>query len=52
MAHCTSHQALAAEEATALAALQQDFGRILQSEDAKESQRAQREDRLPVFHGQ
>ena len=48
----SSHQALAAEEATALAALQQEFGRILQSEDAKESQRAQREDRLPVFHGQ
>jgi enoyl-CoA hydratase len=48
----SSHQALAAEEATALAALQQDFGRILQSEDAKESQRAQREDRPPVYHGQ
>jgi enoyl-CoA hydratase/carnithine racemase len=48
----SSHQALAAEEATALAALQQDFGRILQSEDAKESQRAQREDRPPIFHGQ
>jgi enoyl-CoA hydratase/carnithine racemase len=48
----SSHQALAAEEATALAALQQEFGRILQSEDAKESQRAQREGRPPVFHGQ
>src|SRR5215469_12032331 len=32
----SSRQALAADEATALAALQAEFGRLLQSEDAKE----------------
>lgn len=47
----SSHQALAADEATALVAVQQEFGRILQSEDAKENQRAQREGRPPVFQG-
>jgi enoyl-CoA hydratase len=45
----SSHQALAAEEATALAALQVDFGRILQSEDAKEFRRSLQEKRSPVY---
>jgi enoyl-CoA hydratase len=45
----SSRQALAAEEATALAALQVDFGRILQSEDAKEFLRALQEKRSPVY---
>jgi enoyl-CoA hydratase/carnithine racemase len=45
----SSRQALAAEEATALAALQADFGRILQSEDAKEFLRALQEKRSPVY---
>jgi enoyl-CoA hydratase/carnithine racemase len=47
----SAHQALAAEEATALAAVQDEFGRILQSEDAKEAQRALRENRAPVYRG-
>jgi enoyl-CoA hydratase len=47
----SAHQALAAEEATALVAVQDEFGRILQSEDAKEAQRAQRENRAPVYRG-
>jgi enoyl-CoA hydratase len=47
----SSHQALAAEEATVLAAVQTEFGRILQSEDAKEGSRAAREGRAPVFKG-
>jgi enoyl-CoA hydratase/carnithine racemase len=47
----SAHQSLAAEEATALAAVQDEFGRILQSEDAKEAQRAQRENRAPVYRG-
>ncbi len=45
----SSRQALAAEETTALAALQADFGRILQSEDAKEFLRALQEKRSPVY---
>jgi enoyl-CoA hydratase len=45
----SSRQALAAEEATALAALQVDFGRILQSEDAKEFLRSLQEKRSPVY---
>jgi enoyl-CoA hydratase len=44
----SSHQAIAGEVA-ALAAAQEDFGRILQTEDAKEGLRAQKEDRAPVF---
>jgi len=47
----SAHQALAAEEASALAAVQDEFGRILQSEDAKEAQRALRENRAPVYRG-
>jgi enoyl-CoA hydratase/carnithine racemase len=47
----SSRQALAAGEATALAALQVDFGRILQSEDAKEFLRALQEGRSPVYRG-
>jgi enoyl-CoA hydratase/carnithine racemase len=47
----SSREALAAEEATALAALQQEFGHILQSEDAKEYQRALREGRKPAYRG-
>jgi enoyl-CoA hydratase/carnithine racemase len=47
----SSRQALAADEATALAALQPEFGRLLQSEDAKEFQRALQEGRAPVYCG-
>jgi enoyl-CoA hydratase len=47
----SSHQALAGEEATALAAVQPTFNRLLQSEDFKESQRALRDGRAPVFRG-
>ena len=47
----SARQALAADEATALAALQAEFGRLLQSEDAKEFQRALQEARLPVYRG-
>jgi enoyl-CoA hydratase/carnithine racemase len=47
----SSRQALAAEETTALAALQVDFGRILQSEDAKEFRSALQEKRSPVYRG-
>ena len=47
----SSRQALAADEATALAALQPEFGRLLQSEDAKEFQRALEEGRAPVYRG-
>ena len=47
----SSRQALAADEATALAALQTEFGRLLQSEDAKEFQRALQEGRAPVYRG-
>ena len=47
----SARQALAADEATALAALQAEFGRLLQSEDAKEFQRALEEGRAPVYRG-
>ena len=47
----SSRQALAADEATALAALQTEFGRLLQSQDAKEFQRALQEGRAPVYRG-
>jgi enoyl-CoA hydratase/carnithine racemase len=47
----SSRQALAVEEATALAALQPQFARLLQSEDAKEFQRALQEGRAPVYRG-
>jgi enoyl-CoA hydratase len=47
----SSHQALAAEETTALAAVQPTFGRLQQTEDFKEFQRALREGRTPVFRG-
>jgi len=47
----SARQALAADEATALAALQAEFGRLLQSEDAKEFQRALQEARSPVYRG-
>ena len=47
----SSRQALAAEETTALAAVQPTFSRLQQTEDFKESQRALREGRAPVFRG-
>jgi enoyl-CoA hydratase len=47
----SSHQALAGEETTALAAVQPIFTRLQQSEDFKEFQRALREGRAPVFRG-
>jgi enoyl-CoA hydratase len=47
----SSRQALAVDEATALAALQAEFGRLLQSQDAKEFQRALGEGRAPVYRG-
>jgi enoyl-CoA hydratase/carnithine racemase len=47
----SSRQALAVDEATALAALQGEFGRLLQSQDAKEFQRALQEGRTPVYRG-
>ena len=47
----SARQALAADETTALAALQADFPRILQTEDAKEFRRALQEGRAPVFRG-
>jgi enoyl-CoA hydratase len=47
----SSRQALAADEATALAALQAEFGRLLQSQDANEFRRAQQEGRAPVYRG-
>ena len=47
----SARQALAADEATALAALQAEFGRLLQSEDAKEFQRALQGGRSPVYRG-
>jgi hypothetical protein len=47
----SARQALAADEATALAALQAEFGRLLQSEDAKEFQRALQGGRSPAYRG-
>jgi enoyl-CoA hydratase len=47
----SSRQALAAEETTALAAVQPTFSRLQQTEDFKEFQRARREGRAPVFRG-
>jgi enoyl-CoA hydratase len=47
----SSHQALAAEETTALAAVQPTFTRLQQTEDFKEFQRALREGRSPNFRG-
>jgi enoyl-CoA hydratase len=47
----SSRQALAAEETTALAAVQPTFLRLLQTEDFKEVQRALQEGRAPVFRG-
>jgi len=47
----SSRQALAADETAALAALPAEFGRILQSEDAKEFQRALEAGRAPVYRG-
>jgi len=47
----SSRQALAAEETTALAAVQPTFSRLQQTEDFKEFQRALREGRAPVFRG-
>ena len=47
----SSRQALAADETTALAALQDEFGRLRQSEDAKEFQRALEAGRAPVYRG-
>jgi enoyl-CoA hydratase len=47
----SSRQALAADEATALAALPPQFARMLKSEDAKEFQRALEEGRAPAYRG-
>jgi enoyl-CoA hydratase/carnithine racemase len=47
----SSRQGLASDEAMALAALQAEFGRLLQSQDAKEFQRALQEGRAPVYRG-
>jgi len=47
----SSRQALAAEETTALAAVQPTFTHLQQTEDFKEFQRALREGRTPVFRG-
>jgi enoyl-CoA hydratase/carnithine racemase len=48
----SAHQAVAADEATALAAVQPTFTRLQQTEDFKEFQRSVREGRPPVFRGQ
>lgn len=47
----SARQALAADEATALAALQPVFTRLQQSEDFKEFQRALQEKRAPAYRG-
>jgi enoyl-CoA hydratase len=47
----SARQALATDEATALAAAQPTFTRLQQTEDFKEFQRALREGRAPVFRG-
>jgi enoyl-CoA hydratase len=46
----SAHQAIASEDA-AFAALATDFPKIIQSNDAKEFQKALREGRRPDFHG-
>src|SRR5262249_38107635 len=46
-----ARQGLAADEATALAAIQPAFTRLQQSEDAKEFQRSLQEKRAPVYRG-
>jgi enoyl-CoA hydratase/carnithine racemase len=46
----SAHLAIASEEA-AFTALQTEFPRILQSNDAREFQKALREGRQPAFHG-
>jgi enoyl-CoA hydratase len=46
----SAHQAINGEDA-ALLALQPNFGKILQSDDAKEAGRAAQEHRTPVFKG-
>jgi enoyl-CoA hydratase/carnithine racemase len=46
-----ARQALFVDETAALAAVQRDFARILQTADAKEGQRAQKEGRAPLFRG-
>jgi enoyl-CoA hydratase/carnithine racemase len=48
----SARQALAADEATALTAVQPTFQKLQQTEDSKESQRAVREGRPPLFRGQ
>jgi enoyl-CoA hydratase/carnithine racemase len=47
----SARQALAADEATALAAVQPTFARLQQGEDFKEFQRALQEKRAPVYRG-
>jgi enoyl-CoA hydratase len=47
----SSRQALPADEATALAAVQPAFRNLQQTEDFKEYQRALREGRAPAFRG-
>lgn len=47
----SARQATSNEEAAAFAALPASFGKILQSKDAKEAQRAAAEHRAPVFQG-
>jgi enoyl-CoA hydratase/carnithine racemase len=46
-----SHQALGDQDAIAMAAVLTEFGRLLQSDDAKEAPRAYEEGRPLVFHG-
>jgi len=47
----SARQATSSDEAAAFAALPANFGKILQSKDAKEAQRAAAEHRAPVFQG-
>jgi enoyl-CoA hydratase len=47
----SARQATSNEEAAAFAALPANFGKILQSQDAKEALRAAAEHRAPVFQG-